>query len=51
VGPPHSTDLTLLDFFHWSYVEGQAYSQRVNMLLELKSLITAAIANVTKDFK
>jgi hypothetical protein len=47
--PLRSPDLTHLDFFLWSYVEDQMYSQRCNTLDEPKARITAAIANVTKD--
>jgi hypothetical protein len=45
---PHS-DLMPFDFFLWGYVKDQVYSQRVNMLDELKAWINAAIVHVTKD--
>jgi hypothetical protein len=44
--PFHSPDLQPLDFSHWGCVKDQVYSQRVNMLDELKAWITTATANV-----
>jgi hypothetical protein len=47
--PPHSSDLMPLDLFLWGCVKDQLYTQTVNMLDELKTWKTAAIAYVTKD--
>jgi hypothetical protein len=41
--------LSCCGLFLWGYVKAQTYSQRVNTLYELNALITAAIANITKD--
>jgi hypothetical protein len=37
-------------YFLWGYVGEQVHSQRVNMLVELKARITAAIANANKGY-
>jgi hypothetical protein len=37
-----------LDFLLWGRVKDQVYSQRVNMLDELKVRITEIVADVTK---
>jgi hypothetical protein len=38
-----------VSFFLWGYVKDYVYSQRVNLLDELKVQITAANVDITKD--
>jgi hypothetical protein len=48
--PSHNPDPTSLDFFVWGgHVKDHVSNLRVNMLAELKTKITVATANVTKD--
>jgi hypothetical protein len=41
--------ICLWGFFLWGHVKAQVHSQRVNMLDELETWLTSAIADVTKD--
>jgi hypothetical protein len=40
-----------LEFFLWGFVKDELYSQRVNMLDELKARITATVTNRTEDYR
>jgi len=40
-----------LEFFLWGCVKDEMYSQRVNMLDELKARITAMVTNHTEDYR
>lgn len=45
--PPHSSDLTPLDFFLWGYLKQQVYATPPQILQDLKRRIVDAYTNVT----
>ena len=47
--PPHSPDITPLDFFLWGYVKDIVFRTKVTGLQDLKTRIQAAVATVTPD--
>lgn len=47
--PPRSPDLTPLDFFLWSYLKDNVYSEQSTSLNDLKERITKACKTVTSE--
>ena len=47
--PPHSSDLTPLDFSIWGYVKDHVYATAVNDIGELLTRIHDVIATITGD--
>ncbi|GFS46285.1 putative DD41D transposase [Trichonephila inaurata madagascariensis] len=47
--PPHSCDLTPLDFFLWGYVKSLVYANKPTTLEELKANIECKIAAVSAE--
>ncbi|GBN25560.1 hypothetical protein AVEN_230090-1 [Araneus ventricosus] len=47
--PPRSQDITLLDFYLWSYVKQHVYSAHINDINHLKQRITDIIHSVTPE--
>jgi hypothetical protein len=47
--PPHSPNLTSLDFYFWGYVKQIVYSFRIHNIQPLKQRIREAATSVTPD--
>jgi hypothetical protein len=45
--PPHSPDITPLDFFFWGYIKDQVFHPKVGSVVELHAGINSAVASVT----
>ncbi|GBL80576.1 hypothetical protein AVEN_225266-1 [Araneus ventricosus] len=47
--PPHSPDITPLDFFFWDYIKDRVFATPIADVEELKARIQAAVCTVTED--
>ena len=46
--PPHSPEITLLDFFLWGYVKDIVYRTKVRDMTDLRQRISNAIATINE---
>ena len=49
VWPPHSPDLSPLDFYYWGYLKDTTYNPQPNSLAELQVAITREIRKISNE--